>query len=144
MRIYFKFVIIFFLLLSFVLTTFFIGLENLAFNRVDWLLGGVDTSNSQNAWTFFKNDKWHFPLGKNPNYGLDVATSIIFTDSIPILGLFFKLFKNLLGQNFQYFSFWIFICFFLQLFISFSILENITKNFHYSISFMLTSLNSGL
>tara|TARA_B100000029_G_scaffold453229_1_gene478869 strand:- start:125 stop:2248 length:2124 start_codon:yes stop_codon:yes gene_type:complete len=132
-RIYFKFVIIFFLLLSFVLTAFFIGLENLSFNSVDWLLGGADTSNSQNAWTFFKNDKWYFPLGKNPNYGLDIATSIIFTDSIPILGLFFKLFKSLLGENFQYFSFWIFICFFLQLFISFSILESITKNFHYSI-----------
>lgn len=133
MKIYFKFVILFFLLLSLILTTFFIGLENLAFNNIDWLLGGVDTSNSQNAWTFFKNDKWYFPLGKNPNYGLEVATSIIFTDSIPILGLFFKLFKDLLGTNFQYFSLWIFICFFLQLFISFSILENITKNFHYSI-----------
>ena len=55
MKIYFKFVILFFLLLSLILTTFFIGLENLAFNNVDWLLGGADTSNSQNAWTFFKN-----------------------------------------------------------------------------------------
>ena len=132
MKIYLKITISLFLLFSLVLTAFFIGIENLAFNNVDWLLGGADTSNSQNAWTFFKNDKWYFPLAKNPNYGLEIGTSVIFTDSIPILALLFKLFKNFLGENFQYFSLWIFLCFFLQLLISFLILEKITKNFHFS------------
>ena len=133
MKIYFKFVILFFLLLSLILTTFFIGLENLAFNNVDWLLGGADTSNSQNAWTFFKNDKWHFPLGKNPNYGLDISTSIIFSDSIPLLAFIFKLFKNLLSDNFQYFSFWIFLCFFLQFYLSYIIIYKLTNSIYYSL-----------
>ena len=113
MKIYLKLTILLFLLFSLIFTGFFIGIENLSFNNVDWLLGGADTSNSQNAWTFFKNDKWYFPLAKNPNYGLEIGTSIIFTDSIPILALLFKLFKSFLGENFQYFLcgyFYVFFC----------------------------------
>ena len=96
--------IIFFLVLSFFLTISFVGIENIYFNEVDWLLGSGDKSNAQNGWTFFKNDQWHFPLGKNPNYGLDISTSIIFSDSIPLFAFIFKIFKNFLGVSFQYFS----------------------------------------
>jgi hypothetical protein len=134
-----KILISFFLLLSLALTISFVGLKNISFNEVSWLLGAGDTSNSQNAWTFFKNDIWHFPFGKNPNYGMDISSSIIFTDSIPFLALLFKSLKIFIGSNFQYFSLWIFICFFLQLFISFALINNLTKNTHYAIlsSFLL-------
>ena len=98
-----KILISFFLLLALILTISFIGLKNISFNEVSWLLGAGDTSNSQNAWTFFRNDIWHFPFGKNPNYGLDISSSIIFTDSIPFLALIFKSLKIFLGPNFQYF-----------------------------------------
>ena len=81
--------ILFFTLFSLLLSGTFLGIENLRFSEIDWLLGGGDISNAQNGWTFFKNDKWHFPLGKNPNYGLEISNSIIFTDSIPLLAFLF-------------------------------------------------------
>ena len=125
--------IIFYLVLSFFLTISFVGIENIYFNEVDWLLGSGDKSNAQNGWTFFKNDQWHFPLGKNPNYGLDISTSIIFSDSIPLFAFIFKIFKNFLGVSFQYFSLWILLCFFLQLYLSYLIIFKCTKNTFFSI-----------
>ena len=114
--------VIFYLLLSLILTVSFIGIDNIYFKEINWLLGTGDKSNAQNGWTFFKEDQWRFPLGANPNYGLDVSTSIIFSDSIPLFAFLFKVFKGFLSENFQYFSLWILMCFFLQLYISYLII----------------------
>ena len=84
------------------------------------------------AWHFFKNDTWRFPLGSNPNYGGEFASSIVFSDSIPILALTFKLFKSFLPESSQYISFWYFICFYFQLFFSYKILEKFTNSSLYS------------
>ena len=110
-----------------------IGIENISFQSTKWLHTGDDTSMQHTAWYFFKNDIWRFPLGSNPNYGAEIGSSIVFTDSIPILGLFFKLFKSFIPGNFQYFSFWYLICFYLQLFFSFKILKKFTSSVPYSI-----------
>ena len=125
--------ILFFALCSILLSVSFLGAENLRFDKIDWLLGNGDISNAQNGWTFFKNDKWHFPLGKNPNYGLESSNSIIFSDSIPLFAFIFKIFKNFLSENFQYFSLWVFFCFFLQFYFSYSIIYKITNNSYYSL-----------
>ena len=122
-------------LIAFFLTIAFLGLDNIFFNNVNWISSFGDMSNSYNAWTYYKNDIWRFPLGVNPNYGIEVGTSIVFTDSIPLLAIFFKTFKTLLGDEFQYFSFWIYLCFLFQLFIPFLIIKKITsKNFFAIIS----------
>jgi len=84
-------------------------------------------------WKFFKNDIWRFPIGKNPNFGMDIGSGIVFTGSIPILAVFFKLFSSVLPDNFHYFSFWIFICFFLQSYVAFLIIYNNSKNLLFSI-----------
>ena len=125
-------IILFFTLCAFFLCFAFLGFENLKFDQINWLLGGGDVSNAQNGWTFFKNDEWRFPLGKNPNYGLDISTSIVFSDSIPLLAFIFKSLKFFLSDNFQYFSFWIFICFFLQFYFSYSIIYKITNDTWYA------------
>ena len=125
--------VLFYLFLSFFLTVNFIGIDNIYFSNIDWLLGSGDKSNAQNGWKFFSQDNWHFPLGKNPNYGLDISTSIIFSDSIPLFAFIFKIFKSFLSDNFQYFSIWIGLCFFMQLYISYLIMHKITKNNYFSI-----------
>ena len=132
MEFYKKYSAIFFALLAIFLTISFLGLENLNFQNTKWLYTIADVSNSQNGWIFFKNDIWHFPLGKNPNYGLDIATSIVFSDSIPLFAFLFKIFKSFLPENFQYFSFWIFLCFFLQSYLAFLIIYKKTNNLFYS------------
>jgi hypothetical protein len=123
-----KYIYLFFLVFSLLLTVLFVGVENFWFNKISWLYGSGDLSNAQLSWQFYKNDVWRFPLGKNPNYGLEVANSIIFTDNIPLLALLFKLIKPIIYNNFQYFSFWIFICFYLQVFFSFKILKKFTQD----------------
>ena len=73
------------------LTIYFIGPNNSWFNQTDWLYGAGDLTNAQLSWQYFQHNYWRFPLGKNPNYGLDIATSIVFSDSIPLFAFLFKI-----------------------------------------------------
>ena len=122
-----------FLFISFICIANVIGVENISFQNTKWLHNGADSGTIQLGWYFFLNDIWRFPLGNNPNYGDTLSISIAFSDSIPILALFFKLFKSFIPTNFQYFSFWYLICFYLQLFFSFKILKEFTNSTSYSL-----------
>ena len=97
----------------------------------EWLFNG-DLSTYQLGWQFFRLDEWRFPLGINPNYGIYLNNSVVFSDSIPLFAIFFKTFKNFLPTEFQYFSIWILVCIYLQLFFSFQIIYKITNDLFYS------------
>ena len=77
-----------FLLISFFCLAGVIGIENISFKNTEWLHDGNESAAEQLAWYFFRNDIWRFPLGVNPNYGEELSSSIVFSDSIPILALF--------------------------------------------------------
>ena len=124
---------LFYFLIAFFCTVLFLGFENISFTNIDWIFHGKDMTHHYVGWSYFKNDEWRFPLGLNPQYGLENASSIIYTDSIPLLAFFFKIFKSYLPKDFQYFSFWIFLCFFLQGFFSFKLINYYTKNIGYSL-----------
>ena len=130
-RINFK-INILFILISLGLTIILFGPENFKFTNINWITH-KDTLIDQLAWKFFYNDNWHFPLGKNPNYGIEIGNSIVFTGAVPFLSIIFKIFKNFLPNNFQFFSFWIFLCFFLQLLFSYLIVYHFTQNKKYSV-----------
>ena len=121
-----------FLLISFLCLISVVGIDNVSFKSTEWLYIG-ESSQHQLGWHFFKNDIWRFPLGSNPNYGDEFSNSIVFADAIPILALFFKSLKSFIPGSFQYFSFWYFICFFLQLFFSFKIIKKFTGSDLYSV-----------
>lgn len=110
-----------------------LGLEFIPITNTQWLHNGSDINQLQSGWHFFKNDSWRFPLGINPNYGGNFSNSIVFSDSIPLFALFFKLLSPILPENFQYLSIWYFLCFFLQLFFSFKIIKEFTQNDNYSL-----------
>ena len=122
-----------FLFIAFICLAVVIGMENISFHNTKWLHNGTDLTTVQLGWYFFLNDIWRFPLGDNPNYGEELSLSIAFSNSIPILALFFKLFKSFIPENFQYISFWFFICFYFQLFFSFKILKKFTDSTTYSL-----------
>ena len=122
------YLILFFLFFSITLTALFIGFENLDFNEYAWLFTGNDMSAHQIGWYFFKNDIWRFPIGSNPNFGDQIGNSIIFSDSIPLFAIFFKIFSFLLPAKFQYFSLWFIFCFFLQGILSYFLLLKLTTN----------------
>ena len=104
-----------------------VGLYPLDPRNIFWL-NGNDPSQHYLGWSFFRYTPWSNPAGLNPNYGLDISSSIAFSDSIPLLAFFFKVFNNNLSDPFQYIGLWILICFLLQSWFSWKLSCLITEN----------------
>ena len=125
----------FYFFISLILTFSFNGFETLSFTKTHWLFSGDDRSAHQLGWYFFKEDIWRFPLGSNPNFGDEIGNSIVYSDSIPLLALIFKSINFFLPEKFQYFSLWFILCFFLQGYLSYLLILDITKNKKTAITF---------
>lgn len=82
--------------------------------NLEWWPQHDDPLQSWLGWTFFRNSPWSWPPGLNPLYGLEMHNSIVYTDSIPLLALFFKLLNPVLPQVFQYLGWWLLACYCLQ------------------------------
>ena len=123
--------LIIFFIISLIFTLLLLGPENFSLKGY-FYSGNYDLVSDQLAFKFFINDQWHFPIGKNPNYGMGVGNSIVFTGAVPILSFFIKLIANFLPNNFQFITIWYVVCFTLQLFFSFMIINHFTKNSFYS------------
>ena len=57
----------------------------------DWLMSGGDLSQHYLGWKMYRNGDWTFPIGLTDQLAYPYYTSVIFTDSIPIFAVFFKL-----------------------------------------------------
>jgi hypothetical protein len=80
----------------------------------DWLMLG-DSAQHYLGWAFFRDTPLlQWPIGANPKLGLDFASSIVFTDSIPLAAFVFKPLNVVLPETFQYLGVWIWLCFVLQ------------------------------
>lgn len=58
------------------------------------------------GWCYFRNSSWHFPIGLMDGVIEPDYVSIIYTDSIPLFAIFFKLLSPVLPEQFQYFGLW--------------------------------------
>ena len=123
---------VFILAASIFLWSYLLGFDYIKPTNIDWLISG-DLPIYQIGWNYFRDDIWRFPLGSNPNYGIYYHGSVVFSDSIPVFALFFKLFSKFLPNNFQYFSLWILLCIYLQLFFSFKIIYKLSNNLTFSL-----------
>ena len=91
--------------------------------NVKWLYWG-DPATSYLGWQFFRDTAlFQFPLGATPNYGVGFATSIMYTDSLPIIAIPLKFVSPLLPDQFQYFGAWIYASFFLQGYFAWKLLK---------------------
>jgi hypothetical protein len=79
-----------------------------------WLFWLPDPATQFLGWHFFRLEDWHLPPGAAKNYGMEMGSSIVFTDSIPLLALLFKLARAALPDKFQYFGLWMLACYVLQ------------------------------
>nr|WP_298375294.1 DUF6311 domain-containing protein [uncultured Halomonas sp.] len=70
--------------------------------NVHWLLTEGDPFQHFIGWDAFRRDEWRWPLGAIPQLGTLIDSSIVFTDSIPLLALPLKLFHAWLSDPFQY------------------------------------------
>lgn len=86
--------------------------------RTGWMLRGTigpDPVQYWLGWTYFRTDGWRWPPGLNPHYGLEVGSSIFFSDSIPLLAFALKALPAALQPD-QYWGVWLYLCGALQAF----------------------------
>jgi len=69
----------------------------------DGWIAATDLAGAHAASIVFQMDHWRFPWGANPNYG---STSVVYTDSIPLVALFMKVIAQVTGQPIYYFGLW--------------------------------------
>jgi hypothetical protein len=106
---------------------FFIGLNPLNPSEISWLWSN-DFLQSYLGWEFFRSSPWASPIGLNPRYGYDLSSSIVYSDSIPLLAILFKVVASLLSNPFQYFGLWLLCCYVLQSLIAWKIIGIYTES----------------
>ncbi len=108
---------------SFMLGALFGGLVFIALYGVsildvtyeDWLLTGwYDLSQHYVGWKLYRASGWHFPVGLCDTSFYPYLASVIYTDSIPIVSLFFKILSPILPETFQFFGIYGLFCFMMQ------------------------------
>ncbi len=77
-----------------------------------WILSGMigpDPVQYWLGWTFFREAPWGWPPGLNPRYGMELASSIFYADSIPLLAFLFKALRGAIEVP-QYWGLWLVAC----------------------------------
>lgn len=100
-----------------------------------WIMAGydeVDIKQHYAGWLAFRKSEWAFPLAMAKDMAVGTGTIISFTDSIPWLAIFFKLFHKILPETFQYFGIYTGLCYILQAIAGYNILYGRTKRCFYS------------
>lgn len=93
-----------------------------------WLMSG-DPAGSWLGWQFFRlTPLLQWPLGANPDLGMELGSSIVFSDSVPLLAFAFKPIARWLPEAFQYFGVWLAACFLLQAWFGWKISELATRD----------------
>jgi hypothetical protein len=90
------------------------GTATLDFTYTDFLMSGGDLSQNYLGWTLLRSSQWYFPIGLMDNIVYPFKISIIYTDSIPLFALFFKLLSPILPESFQYNGLFGIMCYILQ------------------------------
>jgi uncharacterized protein DUF6311 len=93
----------------------------------EWLLQG-DPAQHFLGWHFFRSEAWTFPVGAIRSYLFPVGTSIVYTDSIPLVAIPLKLLSPLLPNIFQYEGIWALSCYLLQGLVASLLINRITSN----------------
>ena len=94
---------------------------------VDWLYNGEDLTQHYLGWLAYRQSDWTFPIGMTDYLVYPDKSSVIFTDSIPLFAVIFKIFSPVLPHNFQYFGIWGIMCFCLQGIIAGKIIRHFTE-----------------
>ncbi len=95
----------------------------------EWMARGTDSAQHYIGWAYFRHTPLiQYPIGLNPNFGMVPTNTIVFSDSIPLLAILFKLFNPILPEYFQYFGWWALLCFILQVYFAMKLLSTRIDN----------------
>lgn len=90
--------------------------------------GGMDSTQHYFGWRAYRDADWQFPIGCYDTLSYPTKNSIIFTDSLPLFAVVFKLFSRFLPETFQYFGLWGFLCFLLQGVMAIRVIRHFTND----------------
>ncbi|MBQ8147528.1 MAG: hypothetical protein IJ040_01930 [Lachnospiraceae bacterium] len=91
------------------------GVQRLSFTNIEWIYDiNGDLLQHYLGWELYRNGDWQFPLGLTDTMAYPNSISVLYTDSIPFLAIFFKLFRGVLPEHFQYLGAYGLLCFALQ------------------------------
>lgn len=109
---------------------YFFGIAPLNIYNINWYVNlGGDSAQHVTGWIAYLHSEWSFPIGLQDKLVYPEKYSIIYTDSIPLLAVIFKLFSFLYGgENVQYFGLYGLINFILQSIFASFIVRYFTKN----------------
>lgn len=101
-----------------------------------WIMSGYDEGDiieHYSGWIAYRNSDWGFPIGIAGDMAVPEGTYVSFMDSIPWVAIFFKIFRNILPDTFQYFGLYLLACYIAHGIAGFKLIEYKTKNFVYSL-----------
>jgi len=104
------------------------GLHILPPSHTGWMLTGTIGPDPVQYWlgyTFFKRSPWSWPPGLNPDWGLELSSSIFYADSIPLLAFAFKALHPVVEVS-QYWGLWLFACGALQAWMAWRLIGLVT------------------
>lgn len=110
----------------------FIGIYGVAvldFTNIGWLFDNDhDLRQHFIGWCAYRNSQWGFPIGLTSSLSYPNSMSVIYTDSIPLFAVFFKLMRSYLPVAFQYFGLFGIVSFMLMGGFSSLLLRRIVSN----------------
>jgi hypothetical protein len=80
---------------------------------IAWLMDS-DWAQHYSGWAMFRHTPWSWPPGAMPEIWYPIGTSIVYTDSLPLLAFALKPLSPLLPEPFQYIGIWLLTSFVLQ------------------------------
>lgn len=101
-----------------------------------WLFNGrnkEDLMQHYMGWMFYRKSSWSFPIGKIDDYCYPEGVPIIYSDSVPLFAVIFKIFSAVLPSTFQYFGIWGLLCMTLSGGFSALCVRHFTKDTAYSV-----------
>lgn len=78
-----------------------------------WLFNGrnkEDLMQHYMGWLFYRKSSWSFPIGMIDDYCYPQGVPVIYSDSVPLFALIFKVLSGILPSTFQYFGIWGALC----------------------------------
>ena len=124
------------LLIGFVFFGYVFNYDILDPENISWLTD--DRFQSYIGWEFYRHTPWSFPIIGKTDYGIELSSSVVFTDSNPWLSIFFKIISPWLPDTFQFSGVWLLLCVILQSIVLWKIISLYTSEL--SIKILATML----